>query len=271
MICLQVIPAMRARWILPLAGLIGLACSFAAIAQPQPVAEIFGKKLFASDLAATPGSAPGSASGETARGKALRDRVWSAVFADYARNRKVEPSEAEIVSNIENHRRMKAQAETERRSQLDKLKAELASPDLTATRRKQAETHLNVLNQIAEFERKYAQEYRDPDRQKMLQESERRVAVQWVRSWKINQTLFREFGGRIIFQQAGWEPIDAYRKLIERYEANRSFVVHDAGLRAAVYGYFDHRFVYADEAMARFYFEKPYWERSKEEMRAAGF
>ena len=31
------------------------------------------------------------------------------------------------------------------------------------------------------------------------------------------------------------------------------------------------RFIYADEAKARFYFEKPYWERTPEQMKAAGF
>ena len=42
-------------------------------------------------------------------------------------------------------------------------------------------------------------------------------------------------------------------------------------MQDAVYGYFRHRFVYADEQKAKFYFEKPYWERTQEEMRAAGF
>jgi len=29
--------------------------------------------------------------------------------------------------------------------------------------------------------------------------------------------------------------------------------------------------VYADEKKAQFYFERPYWERTQEEMKAAGF
>ena len=74
-----------------------------------------------------------------------------------------------------------------------------------------------------------------------------------------------------LFFSSGWEPIDAYRKLLDQYAAKRAFVVHDPALRAAVYSYFEHKFVYADEAKARFYFEKPYWERTPEEMKAAGF
>lgn len=75
----------------------------------------------------------------------------------------------------------------------------------------------------------------------------------------------------MVFQQAGWEPIDAYRKLLNQYEASKSLAFADEKWRAATYRYFEHRFVYADEAKARFYFEKPYWERTQQEMKAADF
>jgi len=39
----------------------------------------------------------------------------------------------------------------------------------------------------------------------------------------------------------------------------------------AVYSYFQHNFYYADETKAQFYFEKPWWERTAAEMKAAGF
>jgi len=46
-----------------------------------------------------------------------------------------------------------------------------------------------------------------------------------VRSWKLNSTLHRQYGGRVIFQQFGLEPIDAWRKLLEEYERNKAWVV----------------------------------------------
>jgi len=48
-------------------------------------------------------------------------------------------------------------------------------------------------------------------------------------------------------------------------------VVHDPAYRDAIYSYFQHNFVYADEAKAKFYFEKPYWERTGAELKTAGF
>jgi hypothetical protein len=239
----------------------------------QPVAVIFGEKVYGKDLVAPGGAKPGAAAvdpatEQRARGEALRGRVWKAVFEDYARERRIAPTEAEITSHIEGHQRIRVRLDAERVEQRAALIEELKSPGLTEARRKAAQQHLDTLNQLAEFDAKRAQELRDPAQRKMQQDAERRVAMHWVRAWKLNQTLYREFGGRIIFQQAGWEPIDAYRKLLDQYAAKKAFVVHDPALRAAVYSYFEHKFVYADDTKARFYFEKPYWERTPEEMKA---
>lgn len=241
-------------------------------AADTPMAIVFGQPIYAKDLVVPGGAkATDTASAERAQGEVLRARVWTAVFAEYARRRQIEPTEAEIGSQIEGHRRITQRLDAERAQQREALMAELKSPSLSEARRKAAQQHLDTLDRLAEFAARRAQELRDPAQQKMQQDSERRVAAHWVRQWKLNQALFREFGGRIIFQQAGWEPIDAYRKLLEQAEASKQLVLADPVWRGAVYRYFEHRFVYADEAKARFYFERPYWERTPEEMKAAGF
>lgn len=254
-----------------------LSVPVAAEMGDQPLAVIFGEKLYAKDLMASSSAKPDSKAAidpdteQRVRGEALRTRVWKAAFEDYARKRNIAPTEAEITWQIEGHQRMKLRTDAERARQRAALIDELKSPNLTDSRRKAAQQHLDVLNQSMEFDAKRTQELRDPAQKKIQQDAERRVAEYWVRAWKLNQTLYREYGGRIAFQQAGWEPIDAYRKLLDQYAAEKAFVVSDPALRAAVYSYFDHKFVYADETKARFYFEKPYWERTPEEMKAAGF
>jgi len=253
-------------------GVISLLLVPVQAADNQPVAVVFGTKIYEADLAA-PGASPKAgdpAAEQRAKGERLRARVWQAVFEDYAKRRNIEPTVTEIDSQIEGQKRMKVRSDADRVAQHAALTTELKRPDLPATRRRAAQQHLDTLNKLAEFESKRAQELRDPARQKMAQESERHVAHHWVRAWKLNEALYREFGGRVIFQQAGWEPIDAYRKLLDQAMANKSIVITDPAWRAAVYSYFDHRFVYADEAKARFYFEKPYWERTLEKMKTGG-
>lgn len=247
-------------------GLAGLAPARAADpAHDQAIASIFGQHVYDKDLIAPDGAA------QVAKTEMLRHRVWKAVFDDYARRRAIAATDAEIRSHIESHRRMKLRLDAERARRRAALIAEIESPNTNEARRRAAQQELNTLSQTAEFDAAREQEARDPAQRAIQQASERRVAEHWVRQWKLNQALYREFGGRLVFQQGGAEPIDAYRKLLERYEANKALVFRDPAWRAAVYSYFDHQFVFVDDAAARFYFEKPWWERTPEQMKAAGF
>ncbi len=201
----------------------------------------------------------------------LRTLVWQAVFEDFAKQQRVEPTAAEIESQINSQRRFMKEDKLRRAKERERLVAELKSPNLSEAQRKQSQQYLDTLLSLEKHDAAMEQERRTPKQEKMWADSERRVAQVWVKNWKVNQALFRKFGGRIIFQQAGWEPIDAYRKLLEQYEARKAFVLNDPALRDAVYSYFNYKFVYADETKAKFYFEKPYWERTADEMKAAGF
>ena len=80
-----------------------------------------------------------------------------------------------------------------------------------------------------------------------------------ITQWKINRELHREYGGRIIFQQFGPEPLDAYRQFFEKKAAEGAFTIHNATLAEAFWRYFK------DDAIHTFY--KP---GSKEEAEALG-
>jgi hypothetical protein len=133
------------RLLAPIAAICLLLLAPASAA--EPVAEIFGKTITESDLAAPGGR--DQANSARARGERLRALVWRAVFADFARTHNIEPTEAEIVSNIESHRRLKAQGDTDRVAQREALLAELKSPGLSEQRRKQAQQHLDTLDKLA--------------------------------------------------------------------------------------------------------------------------
>jgi hypothetical protein len=250
-----------------------------AASDKKPVAEVLGKPVYWDEL--TP---PDAAEQKkkmdnaayaswlaSAREKRLQSMIWSSVFSDYAAKRKIEPTQQEISSQISNQEKFMKEDRVRREKDRQDLIKELASPGITEARRKQAQQNLDTLNSLHGFDERRDKEQGSPEGAKIWQQAQQKVAAVWVKQWKVNQTLYREFGGRIIFQQAGWEPIDAYRKLLEQYETQKAFVVKDPALHEAVYSYFKLKFTYADEKMAKFYFEKPYWERTQAEMKAAGF
>jgi len=254
-------------------ALAGSALRAADEAADPVVATLFDRPILLTELDPKDGSAATLEADalRAARAERLRARVWRAVLDDYGSRREVEPTEAEVTSHVENGRRIAARLAQQNEERRAAIAVELAAADLAPARRAQLEKQIAGLDVALAAEAARQAELQDPQRRAARDSVERRVARQWVRKWKLEQALFRDFGGRIAFQQAGWEPIDAYRALLQRYEADGKFALPDPAWRSAVYGYFDRDFTTLDAPHGRFYFEKPWWERSAEELRAAGF
>jgi len=94
---------------------------------------------------------------------------------------------------------------------------------------------------------------------------QREMARAIIRQWKINKALHEQYGGRIIYQQLGPEPLDAYRQFLRQREADSAFAIRDSALEASFWRYFTddsmHDFMApggADETRA---FKIPPWEQ----------
>jgi hypothetical protein len=79
-----------------------------------------------------------------------------------------------------------------------------------------------------------------------------------VESWKFNKALYEQYGGRVIFQQAGIEPLDAYRAWLEDEEKAGNFEINVPKWNDAFWEYYKpkyHTFVDAPEP-----FKTPLWK-----------
>jgi hypothetical protein len=92
------------------------------------------------------------------------------------------------------------------------------------------------------------------------------VAAAFILQWKINRALYRQYGGRIIFQQGGPEPLDAYRRFLEEAQSRGDFRIVNRSLEAAFWRYYRENSIHSfyppgsrEEARA---FEAP-WRHSK--------
>jgi len=99
-------------------------------------------------------------------------------------------------------------------------------------------------------------------------QSERReVAREFVRRFKIDQSLYQEYGGRVIFQQMGPEPIDAYREFLEDRQEAGAFRILDRDLADGFWEYLTndsiHSFYSPEEAER--VMSRPWWERDPAE------
>ncbi len=73
------------------------------------------------------------------------------------------------------------------------------------------------------------------------------VAAAFILQWKVNRALYEQYAGRIIFQQGGPEPLDAYRKFLEECAARGDFKIVNKDLEAGFWRY------YRDESIHDFF------------------
>ena len=66
----------------------------------------------------------------------------------------------------------------------------------------------------------------------------REMASVMIQHRNINRALYRQYGGRLIYQQLGPEPLDAYREFLEERESVGDFEILDSALAEQFWRYF---------------------------------
>ena len=105
-----------------------------------------------------------------------------------------------------------------------------------------------------------------PQEAAQVEQMRRNMGRSMIRQWKLNRALYRQYGGRVIFQQLGPEPLDAYRQYLEERRAAGDFMILQKDFEDAFWRYFTadsmHDFCEPgseEEAQA---FETPPWEHA---------
>jgi hypothetical protein len=64
------------------------------------------------------------------------------------------------------------------------------------------------------------------------------IARAFIQQWKINRSLYERYGGRIVRQQGGPEPLDAWRRFLEDSQSRGEFRLMESAQADAFWGYF---------------------------------
>lgn len=99
---------------------------------------------------------------------------------------------------------------------------------------------------------------------KQMETGEQKMAEAMVKSWKIKKTLFKEYGGRVAFQQAGLEPLDAFQAFMKELEDSGAATIHDPAYKDVfktmdAYVGKEHDFLPEDSEQIEDYFDRPSW------------
>lgn len=205
------------------------------------VGSIYAKTVTAADIALTTPIDPAVQfdARDTAKWELMK-RIITAfgkpVVDRFVEEKKIDATVGEI-NAFQDHVRKgyrKSLGQTEER--LEKVKSELASPNLRDEDKAKLEKKRATLESMLSTLRGRAKEG-PPEA----------IARQLVVAWKVERELHRAYGGRVIFQQAGPEALDARRRLFEQAEKNGDLKFHDAGVRHMFYFYANMEHTVIDE------------------------
>ncbi|MBM3810966.1 MAG: hypothetical protein FJW20_04965 [Acidimicrobiia bacterium] len=183
---------------------------------------------------------------QRSRGDRLGSMIWAAVKRHFCADKDCAPNEAEIQGFQEAMARMNRQRRTVDDDRLRAIDQSLAR-QLAAPEREKLEKEKELLIMS-----------RDALAQGLPATHEYRMAEQWVSPWKFFRVLHRAYGGRVIFQQAGPEPLDAMTKLLREQEKRGTFAIYHLELHRQFWAYYTtmgHTFM-PDGAK---FLETPWW------------
>lgn len=166
----------------------------------------------------------------------LNGLILGGLLEKFAEDNEIEPTDEELDAFVRRMDENEKQHQAEFKRDRDKLQKELKSSSLSAQERKEKESQLQTIESILNSTREMKEQTKGMDEQ--MRPMKRQMAQQFVQSWKINKAMYGKYGGRVIFQQAGFEPLDAYRDFLKEQEKNGAFKIIDKKYEAGFWHYF---------------------------------
>jgi len=196
----------------------------------------------------------------TLQDKSRLDGLIVATLLDkFAKDNKIATTEAELDAFTRQTEEKHKEHQQELEQDLPELRRELQSTTLNDRDRKDKEELLRLTERALKSFREIQK--LSQDKEEEMRPMKRRRAEQFVLRWKINQTLYQKYGGRVIFQQAGVEPLDAYRDFLRDQERTGAFIIVDKESATQFWRYFttDRLHTFLPPAEAAQSMQIPWW------------
>jgi soluble cytochrome b562 len=190
--------------------------------------------------------------------------ILDRLFGQYAAEKDIVASEAEIDAYLEGFERMVQGDRADRAARIAEIDERLQSADLAADEREALEAERET---AVELQAALAPEDDDlgPEEAAEMTAMRREMARASIERWQLNRELHHQYGGRVIFQQFGPEPLDAYRRFLEDRQADGSFTLTEPSFEGGFWHYFrdDSIHSFYDSSSAAGVLETPPWQAAQ--------
>jgi len=151
--------------------------------------------------------------------------ILAKLLDQYAEDHDIGVKPVEIDTYVESLHRVAERDRKRHEERRQELSRKLKSTSLTASERKSLSSELDTVNEfLNDVEEMTKSTAKNPDEVRQYREQ---VAAAFIKQWKINRSLYKQYGGRIIFQQGGPEPLDAYRMFLQEQKKKGAFMILD--------------------------------------------
>lgn len=191
----------------------------------------------------------------------LTVRILIPLLDQFARENGIQASEAEIDAYSQWLDRIQKQLETRQEERRKKLESELTAGNLSEADRQQKEAQVAQLKKNEEAFDKEARK----GQEEAIRQALRKMAQSQVRRWMIFKALHDRYGGRVAFQQAGPEPVEALRDFLKEKKEAGAFQIQDPEEAARFWRYFTDPSVhhFFPEAEGKQAINTPLWRMEK--------
>jgi len=172
----------------------------------------------------------------TTNAEELRIYVLRKLTDRYATQKGITVSRAESDSYLRRATAFRREDSAKQAARLTVVERELQSASLPPDRRSVLESEAQTLRCLRESAERDAATRANPSPEEMAMIDSTPAA--FIKQWKINRVLYQDYAGRVIGQQGGSEPLDAYREFLEEAQARGNFVIVNTGLEAGFWAYF---------------------------------
>jgi hypothetical protein len=156
----------------------------------------------------------------------LGGRIEREISGDYIEKNNLKATEQELSEFQHHQERSMAQDRIRRQKELAELDKKLQNADLSPKEREQAEKSRATLKRLAARERKRAEAGLSTTAADW-----REIAAPWIEAWKINQSIYKKYGGAVDLTKFGPNPVGARKRLLEDYQNQGKILIHDDNVR----------------------------------------
>ena len=201
----------------------------------------------------------------TKNAEEMQSVIGEKLILNYAQQNKIEATRKDIdlfIATTDQFNRDERKNNAARRA---KILQQLKAGTLPSEEAKRLQSELDTLETLHKFDLQEESESKQ-DPQAALK-NKQTVAKAFIEQWMINKALYQQYGGRIIFQQGGPEPLDAMRDFLKEQQQKGAFKILEKSFESPFWEYFvtdsKHSFFKQGSEEEKQAFDKPWWLQMK--------